>query len=87
MTDSEKERMKKGEKTLAIEEKGKTHGEQEKHFSFVFKGDRRKKKKRGKDSKADELGSFGVTTGLCLQTTHGQHTKHQTQCTDPDSCQ
>lgn len=82
MTDIVKERMTKCEKTLATKGKRKIHGEH--YFFFFLKGT---EEKGGKDGKADELGSFRVTTRLCLQTTHGQHTKHQTQCTDPDSRQ
>lgn len=41
---------------------------------------------RARQSEADVLGSFRAMSRLRVQTLHGQHTKHRTQCPDPDSC-
>lgn len=47
----------------------------------------RKVHERGRrDREAGERSSFSATGRLGVQTRHGQHTKHWTQSSDPDSC-
>ena len=74
-------------KALSTErERGRTKG---KRGGWGKKGPWEKEKGRGdsrRQSEADVLGSFRAMSRLGVQTSHGQHTKHRTQCPDLDSC-
>lgn len=73
-------------------EKGSLHKEEKEGEEAEMKRGSKRKTEKGRgdsrrQSEADVLGSFRAMSRICVQTSHGQHTKQRTQCPDPDSCQ
>lgn len=83
---------KKGRETEEGIEKGSRRREKTKEKEGEETQMKRKrvqeKERKGerRQSEADVLGSFRAMSRRGVQTSHGQHTKHRTQCPDPDSC-
>lgn len=69
-------------------EKGSQRKEKTKEKEVEETDEKRVQDRKGerRPSEADVLGSFRAMSRLGVQTSHGQHTKHWTQCPDPDSC-